>query len=333
MDFLEIRRKARERAEAREAERARAILPAGSPVAAAAPPELTAPPDVAGPPRVAAPPDLAEPARSAEALGPARRPFPAPGSEEARRIEEELTRRVAGLPHAPDKRFVTWRPDGDPAPEADAAADPDPEGAGGGGAGGPPRGPGAAGRSAAPADPLDEFFYDPREPGPDLGRFAPASAPERALPETAPRAEYLTFHLSGEFYGIEIERVREVLRPPPVTEVPRAPTGVLGVVTVRGEVVTVLDPRRRLGLPAGAAADGGRIVIVDDGEGVCGVLVDAMSSVVRLPAGSIEPCPQGLGVQGADCLAGIGRDRDRLFTVLDLGALLRPPRRAGEGRG
>jgi purine-binding chemotaxis protein CheW len=127
------------------------------------------------------------------------------------------------------------------------------------------------------------------------------------------------------------------MRSPPITEVPRAPAHVLGVVTVRGEVVAVVDPRRRLGLPEGVArrGAGARLVIVDAGDGPCALLVDVVASVVRLRAGSVEPRPQGLGGAAAECLAGIGRDRDRLFTVLELGALLRrapPSRRGGEGR-
>jgi purine-binding chemotaxis protein CheW len=99
---------------------------------------------------------------------------------------------------------------------------------------------------------------------------------------------------------------------------------VLGVVTVRGEVVAVLDPRRRLGLP-GAPPDGGggRIVIVEGADGPCGLLVDSVESVVRLRPGTIEARPQGIGGASAECLAGIGRQGDRLFTVLDLGAFLR----------
>jgi purine-binding chemotaxis protein CheW len=128
-----------------------------------------------------------------------------------------------------------------------------------------------------------------------------------------------------------------VLKAPPITEVPRAPAHVLGVVTVRGEVVAVLDPRRRLGLRGALPAPGaGRVVIVDAGEGPCGLLVDAVASVVRLRPGAVEPCPQGLGGASAECLAGIGREGERLFTVLDLGALFRrapapAARRAGEG--
>ncbi len=78
----------------------------------------------------------------------------------------------------------------------------------------------------------------------------------------------------------------------------------------------------------------GKIVILDAGEGPAGLQVDRIASVVRLRPGSIEPCPQGIAGQRAEVLAGIGRDGDRLFTVLDLGALLRratarPEHRAG----
>ncbi len=115
-----------------------------------------------------------------------------------------------------------------------------------------------------------------------------------------------------------------MVRAPPITEVPRAPSHILGVVTVRGEVVAVVDPRRRLGLPDPRPVEGeGKVVIVDAGDGPCGIHVDRVASVVRLSPGSIEPCPQGIAGQRAEYLAGIGRDGDRLFTVLDLGALLR----------
>ena len=175
------------------------------------------------------------------------------------------------------------------------------------------------------ADLLDDFFYRPDEEVTALaGLPAEPAVPAAAGSEDAAVEEYLTFRLGAEEYAVAIEYVREVLKAPPITEVPRAPAGILGVVNVRGEVVGVFDPRHRLGLPVAEAAEGtGRIVIVDDGEGACGLLVDAVASVVRLPRGSVEPCPQGIGGASAECLAGIGRERSRLFTVLDLPALLR----------
>lgn len=236
---------------------------------------------------------------------------------EADVLEGELAARLQGLPPASDARFTTWRP----------------------GSGAPPHVEPAPPEEGRPAqqDPLATFFYRPDEeapPVPELGVPAPPAA-ERD-PGSAVREEYLTVLLGGEVYALAVERVREVMKPPPITEVPRAPPHVLGVVTVRGEVVAVFDPRRRLGLPAAAPEEGrGRIVIVDAGEGPCGLFVDAVASVVRLRPGSIEPCPQGQGGASHEFLAGLGREGDHLFTVLDLGALLRrappAPRPAPEG--
>jgi purine-binding chemotaxis protein CheW len=326
MDFLEVRKKAKARAGA-------AAPATGAPAMPPAPPPepvvATAPP---------LPPDLP----------PASEPLIA-GAE---RVEAELAARLQELPPADDApRFTTWRP-GDGAPPIPLAereppppprADED-----------PPRAafpeelrPGPVIRfldapeppPAAPAPrrtvTLDDFFYRPDEDAPGLAALA--VAPEAPAEPGSPQAldEYLTFRLGAEEYAIDIQRVREVVKSPPVTEVPRAPAHVLGVVTVRGEVVAVFDPRRRLALPGAPPPDGqGRIVIVDAGEGGCGLLVDAVSSVVRLPRGAIEPCPQGISGGAGDCLAGIGRDGDRLFTVLDLDALLRRTsgaRHAGDG--
>jgi purine-binding chemotaxis protein CheW len=346
MDFLEIRRKAKERAAGEAAE--------GSDAQAPATPSAETPP---------------APAPASGATGPA---DAGPVLKEADVTAGKLAAELQGLPAEPelareeapageaDARFTTWRPGtGErpfvPAPEpvpaptptpipaepvvteaAEARPGPPPEDA-------PARRPAAASsrppahrgdhpgrRSAAqspvpaPRDPLDDFFYRADEELSAAVALPADAEPEEDAREDAGLEEYLTFLLGAEEFAVAIERVREVLKSQVITEVPRAPAGILGVVTVRGEVVAVFDPRRRLGLPGQAPEAGsGRIVIVDDGEGPCGLLVDAVASVVRLERGSIEPTPQGIGGAAADCLAGIGREEQRLFTVLDLAALLR----------
>jgi purine-binding chemotaxis protein CheW len=332
MDFLEIRKKAKEQAAAREAAKAaeseeRAAAPLAGPSAQGPDGDLPAPalPAAEGEIRPGATPD--------------------PVQTDADVLEGELTAHLLGPPAA-DERFTTWRPGSGAPPRLELAPPVVPEPrqedftvvSGLGPALAPPAAPPSAEHRAGVAeDALADFFYRPDEeapPVPALG--APGEPAAGEDPDSAVREEYLTFLLGGEEYALAIERVREVMKPPPITEVPRAPPHVLGVVTVRGEVVAVFDPRRRLGLPGAAPAEGqGRIVIVDAGEGPCGLLVDAVASVVRLRPGSIEPCPQGIGGASAECLAGIGREADRLFTVLDLGAFLRrapgTPRRPDEG--
>jgi purine-binding chemotaxis protein CheW len=310
MDFLEIRRKARERAAARAA----AGGDAGSPAPGAG--------DAPGPAEAAPPP-----ASAAAPGGGASLPPPDPVLTPADVLEGDLAATLQGSQTGP---FRTWRPDETPAPPAPLPGERI----------APPifrRGEAPRQRRAPAADPLDDFFYSPDEEGPDvagLGAPEEAAAPARPAPEGI--EEYLTFRLAGEKYGISIGAVREVIQAPPITEVPRAPGPVLGVITVRGEVVVVFDPRRRLGLQASAASEGGRVVVVNGPEGTSGLLVDSVAGVARLPPGALEPCPQGLAGAHADVLAAIGHARDGLFTVLDLPALLRrssPPGTEGRLHG
>jgi purine-binding chemotaxis protein CheW len=180
--------------------------------------------------------------------------------------------------------------------------------------------------AAAPRDALEGFFWTADEESPelpDLGLGHGARAAVAAQAEA--RREYVTFMLGAEEYGVEVERVREILRSPPITEVPRAPDHVLGVVTVRGEVITVIDPRRRLDLPPRAPDRAPRIVVCDTAQGLVGLLVDAVSQVARLLPSAIEPRPATLAGAGGEAIAGIGRERSRLIILLDLDLLLRPP--------
>jgi purine-binding chemotaxis protein CheW len=177
---------------------------------------------------------------------------------------------------------------------------------------------------AKPADPLEEFFYREEEPGSPLLELGVAAVARREAesPEEV-RREFLAFLLGSEEYGIEIGNVREIVKPPPITEVPRAAPHILGVITVRGEVIAVIDPRRRLGLPQGTPTSLARVIVCDVGEGSCGLLVDMVSEVVRLSPSAIEVRPQSMSVVDTDYLAGIGRDGERLIILLDAGLLLR----------
>ncbi len=166
------------------------------------------------------------------------------------------------------------------------------------------------------ADPLAGFFWRADEEVPDLGV---EGGEARAAPREEPLIEHLAFWLGDERYAIRLAAVRELQRPPPITEVPRAPAWVLGVITLRGDVLPVFDPRVRLGLPIEPQdARLARVVIVDPGKGRCGLLVDRVDGVLRLPASAIGPSPGGLG---ADALAGVGLAGGRLVAFLDLARL------------
>ena len=135
--------------------------------------------------------------------------------------------------------------------------------------------------------------------------------------------ELLAFRLGAEEYALDILRIREIMKPREVTEVPRAPAFVLGVVAVRGLVLPVIDLRLRLRLPAAAVTRDARILIVTKGEERYGMIVDGVHQVVRLREEDVEPPPRTLGAHEAEFLAGIGRPRpDRMLILLNLDAVL-----------
>lgn len=357
MDFLSIRKKARQRAEAKEAASAESKprlaegAPPGEPPAQA---QAQAQAPAAGERRAGT--ERRAALRSPPAGTPSTSP-PEPFRErrrtrgdepvltEADLVEGALQARFQGLSPSPDGRFATWRPGAGPPPiEPDArsyAAEPEPPVARRVPFDAPPAAswttapapssppPPDLAPASEPADPLDAFFYRPDEESGIVPALGGGAIEESVAPAPDTLDEFLTFRLGNEEFAVPIEHVREVLRAPNITEVPRAPANVLGVVAVRGEVVAVVDARARLGMGSGIAA-GARIVIVDAGEGPLGLLVDAVTSVVRLPRGAIEPCPQGISAAASDCVTGIGRWKDRLFMVVDVAMLMGRGRTAEE---
>src|SRR5262245_28015633 len=108
--------------------------------------------------------------------------------------------------------------------------------------------------------------------------------------DRGPLTEYLAFQLTGEPYAAPVAFVREILKPPPLTPVPRAPRAVIGIISVRGQLVTVIDLRRRLQLAESAPTRRSRILLVEaTGGETLGLLVDEVLQVYRLSDGEIEP--------------------------------------------
>lgn len=138
--------------------------------------------------------------------------------------------------------------------------------------------------------------------------------------------QYLTFQLGGEEYALGILRVREIIQWQEVTRVPTAPAAIRGVLNLRGSVVPVVDLGVRFGLGATEPTRRTCIVIVEvDGEGertVMGIIADAVSQVMELGEGDIEPPPSfGTRVR-MDYLRGMARLGDRFALVLDVDRLL-----------
>ena len=148
---------------------------------------------------------------------------------------------------------------------------------------------------------------------------------------------FLCFWLAGEEYGVDIREIREISKMRVVTPVPRVSRDVIGVMTLRGSMIAVVDLRARLGLAAPDDVLPSRRILVmsRDGE-LVGLLVDAVTDVARLPAASIEAPPPMTPPTGAafgrsvmDCVAGIGRVAGRTLILLNLGAVMELETRGG----
>ncbi|RDL43427.1 chemotaxis protein CheW [Marinomonas piezotolerans] len=130
--------------------------------------------------------------------------------------------------------------------------------------------------------------------------------------------QYLTFKLLDETYGINVMQIKEVLRYSEIAPVPGAQSYVLGIVNLRGNVVTVIDTRVRFSLPECTISDDTRIIIIEhDGEQI-GMLVDAVKEVFYLYQGEIEQSPSVGNDEALMFIQGVYQKEEELVILLDL---------------
>ena len=134
--------------------------------------------------------------------------------------------------------------------------------------------------------------------------------------------QWVTFHLEGEKYGIKVMQVQEVLRITEIAPVPGAPHYVLGIINLRGNVVTVIDTRRRFGLPDVDSDDETRIVIVEANNNVVGILVDSVAEVVDLKMSDIETAPNVGNDESSKYIQGVSSRDEELLILVDVDKLL-----------
>lgn len=146
-----------------------------------------------------------------------------------------------------------------------------------------------------------------------------ALADEEFTIEAASDLEFLCFRVSDEFYGINIMDIKEIIKPREVTEVPRAPVFVTGVLSLRGTIIPVIDMRLRLGLVRDQLTGKERIVVIKkSNDSFSGLLVDEVIQVVRINKNAVEPAPAILEGIDRDFVFGIGRSDGRLLIILNL---------------
>ena len=134
--------------------------------------------------------------------------------------------------------------------------------------------------------------------------------------------QYVTFRLDDETYGINVMQIQEVLRYSEIAPVPGSPDYVLGIINLRGNVVTVIDTRRRFGLNDADATDSSRIVVMESADQVMGILVDSVAEVVYLKSSEIETAPNVGSAESARFIQGVCNKNSELIILVEFDKML-----------
>jgi purine-binding chemotaxis protein CheW len=135
------------------------------------------------------------------------------------------------------------------------------------------------------------------------------------LPQTS--GQFSTFFVADLFFGVDVLRVQEVLPFQQMTRVPQAPEVVEGLINLRGQIVTAIDMRRRLGLPPRAGDQTPMNMVVRTLDGAVSLLVDEIGDVLNVDTASYEEPPENLAPVARELILGVYKLKDRLLLVLD----------------
>lgn len=130
--------------------------------------------------------------------------------------------------------------------------------------------------------------------------------------------QLVSFRLADEEYGIEIKKVREIILVGEITRVPQTPPYVKGLINLRSTVIPIIDLKLRFGLPETEPTDETRIVVANVAGKTIGVIVDAVSEVLRISQEQIAPPPPTVAGLGREYLVGLARLKERLLILLDI---------------
>jgi len=133
--------------------------------------------------------------------------------------------------------------------------------------------------------------------------------------------QLVIFDLANEHYGVDIAAVESIIKLQPITAIPRAPDFVEGVINLRGNVLPVIDLRQRFQMERGEPTKETRIIVAEVEGLTIGMVVDAVSEVLRVPEDAIQPPPPAVAAGDSAYITGIAKVNQRLITLLDLGRL------------
>ena len=193
--------------------------------------------------------------------------------------------------------------------------------------------------AAAPVEPLPAAPAAPAALEP-AAAAAPArshnisffGSQSREEKKAAEATEHLaTFFLAGEEYGVDVRLVQEIIRVAEITQVPRAPEFVKGVINLRGRIIPVIDLKKKLALGQVDPSRQARIVVVKVRERLMGLLVDGASQVLKVPVSVIEAAPDEVVEIDASYIRGVAKLETRLIILVDLPKVLSTELREGTG--
>lgn len=131
--------------------------------------------------------------------------------------------------------------------------------------------------------------------------------------------QLVSFNLDKEEYGIEVLKVREIIRMTNITHMPNTPHYVEGIINLRGKVIPIVSMRKKFGLMETGNNSHTRIMVMDIEGELMGFIVDAVSEVIRISASEIQPSPAVVaGGIDQECIAGVINQSERLLVLLDL---------------
>jgi purine-binding chemotaxis protein CheW len=129
--------------------------------------------------------------------------------------------------------------------------------------------------------------------------------------------QFCTFFLDGHFFGVPVQRVQEVIRYQEMTRVPLVPPVVRGLINLRGQIVTAIDLRKRLGMTERPASQLPMNVVVRTGDGAFSLLVDEIGDVIEVTEKSFERPPETLQGVAQEMIRGVHKMPERLLLLLD----------------
>jgi len=137
--------------------------------------------------------------------------------------------------------------------------------------------------------------------------------------------QLVSFLLSNEEYGVEVLKVREIIRLPTITQMPNTPHYVEGIINLRGKVIPIVSMRKRFGLPEADYTNHSRIMVMDVAGGLTGFIVDGVSEVIRIRSNEIQPPPPMIsGNLDQEFIMGVFNHAEQLLIIMDIDRMCSP---------